>query len=185
MSNSTTLEEMNDLMGAERWEEALGAASEALHGGSTDYRVLWNAGWACFKLDKHEDAIELLRRAVDVGPAKSFLYWSMSAPLMALKDYESAELWLLRALAIKDTAVARSTLALVYMKLDNDELAEAVHKEGIRLQPGDRERLESYADFLSDFARERESTEIQEKADALPQTEHASKASSIPANLLA
>ena len=42
------------------------------------------------------------------------------------------------------------------MKQGLAEAAEAVHKEGVRLKPDDPERLEAYADFLSDVGRNEE-----------------------------
>ena len=40
-----------------------------------------------------------------------------------------------------------------------------MHREGIRLSPDDRERLDAYADFLSDVGREEDARKLLEAAE--------------------
>ncbi len=83
---------------------------------------------------------------------------------------DAAELWILRALAIRDSPLGRLGLPRIYQKQGLWELAEAVHKEGLRLRPTSAKRLEAYADFLSDAGRVSEAQQQRSSATALRET---------------
>jgi tetratricopeptide (TPR) repeat protein len=157
-------ESIGAMMKAERWMDAIAAAKQGLADDPSNHDLLWNLGWAYFKLEQYEKAAHYLHEAIDNGPVKHFYYAALGAALSAAKVYDAAELWLLRAIAVRDSSLTRLQLALVYMKQDLAEAAEAVHKEGIRLRPDDRERLEAYADFLSDLGRAEEAEKMYEDA---------------------
>jgi tetratricopeptide (TPR) repeat protein len=166
-STQNCAEQVELLMKDGRWEEALAAAEDGLAKDPISHELLWNAGWAHFKLGQYARAAAYLRKAIDAGPLDHACYAALGATLSELKKYDEAELWLLRALAIQESYLTRICLASVYHKRQLTEVAEAIHKEGIRLRPRSRERLEAYADFLSDVGRESDATKIYEEAERL------------------
>ena len=170
MSNKSQ-DALRELMGAEQWMEAIAAAKQVLAGDPSNHDVLWNLGWSYFKIGRYKEAAHYLHEAIDHGPVKDSYYAALGVTLSAAEVYDAAELWLLRALAVRDSYLTRIALALVYMKQDLAEAAEAVHKEGIRLKPDDPERLEAYADFLSDVGRDEEAERIHERAKKCPRND--------------
>ncbi len=113
-------------------------------------------GLAYFRLEQYDQAVPYFRKAIDAGPVKASYYVSLGETYRELKEYDKAEVWFLRALAVEDSAIARLALGLTYLEQNLVAVGESVHKEGIRLKPGDPERLEAYADFLSNLGREEE-----------------------------
>ncbi len=161
------VDSINLLMSESRWAEASSKAEEELAKSPERHELLWIAGWANFQLEQYTMAEAHLRKAIDSGHVDHVYYGALGATLLELEKYDEAELWLLRALATRETYPTRIALALVYHKQQLLEVAEAVHREGIRLRPKSRERLEAYADFLSDLGREDEATKIYEDAKNL------------------
>jgi tetratricopeptide (TPR) repeat protein len=169
MIDQDFLKTIDTLMENERWAEVIAAAEPKLAEEPSSHQLEWNIGWAYFKLDRYAEAESHLRKAVDHGPVDHTYYRALGVALSYAEQYHKAETWLLRALAVRDSYVTRISLALVYMKQDLAEAAEAVHKEGIRLKPNSRERLEAYADFLSDVGgREDEAEKMYEEAKRYP-----------------
>jgi Flp pilus assembly protein TadD len=164
MSEQDFMKTVRALMDDKRWEDAIVALGPKLEEEPICDELLWSVGWAHFKLEQYAKASSYLRRAADLGPTKSSNAACLAFALFELADYEGAELWFLKALALRDTSLARGGLALVYMKQDKAALAEAVHEEGIRLKPASQERVEAYADFLSDVGREEEAQRLYESA---------------------
>ena len=161
------LETIVTMMKAERWAEVIAVAESRLAEDSPSHELLWNVGWAHFKLEQYDQAVSYLRKANDGGPVKASFYASLGFAYYELKNYIMAELWLHRALAMRDDSLTRLSLTLVYLRQDLVEIAEAVHKEGIRLKPDSRERLEGYADFLCDVGRDEEAKKLYEVAEKI------------------
>lgn len=168
MANEQFMQKIETLMAAERWDEALAAAEVKLAEQPQDPELLWVAGWASLQLEQYARAEPYLHKAAELGPVDHFRYWAFGLSLLELGNYAAAELWLLRALAIRDSYRARIALALAYHKQGLIEVAEAVHREGVRLQPKHRDRMEAYADFLSDIGREEDASRMYEEAKGLP-----------------
>lgn len=166
-ANTATIERLNQAMQEERWNDAIAIADGAIPEAPENQTLLWSAGWARFKLGLMKEAIEYLVRAVDTEPTSASACWSVGAVCSEAGDTDAAELWLLRALALRDTSLGRLSLALNYQRQGLTEMAEVVHKEGLRRAPGSRERLEAFADFLSDMGREMEAEEQRAKAKEL------------------
>jgi uncharacterized protein HemY len=82
--------------------------------------------------------------------------------------YEDAEVQLLRAIALRDGSLPRLALATMYLTLHRYEEAEQVQREGVRLQPAFRERLEALADLLDDLGKRDEAVTIRSHAEKLP-----------------
>jgi tetratricopeptide (TPR) repeat protein len=165
------LETIHALMKGERWAEVIAAAPPGLAESSQDHDLLWNVGWAYFQLEQYDQAVSYLRKANDGGPVKPNFYGALGMAYYELKNYIMAELWLLRAVAVRESSLTRLALALVYLKQGLVEVAEAVHKEGIRLKPNSRERVEGYADFLCDVGRDEEAKKLYEDAAGLSSDE--------------
>lgn len=129
-------------------------AEEALADGSENGTLLWNAGWARFRLGLPAETIDYLRRAVDAEPTKATNPLGPGRGLSRSGQEDRAELRLLLALALRDSALGRLSLANNYRTQGLDDVAEAVHKEGLSLSPRSRYRVEAYADLLSDMQRD-------------------------------
>jgi len=158
----------NVLMAAERWEDVLGLIGPRREEGPLGHALLWAAGWACLKLGRYGDAASLLHDAVNGGPVSHAYYAALGMALYELGEHDFAELWLLRALGVRDSTLVRNCLALAYQRQGHWQMAEAVHQEGLRLRPGERDPLEAYAGFLSDAGREDDAAELRQAAAALP-----------------
>ena len=166
-----TLEEINaraqELMRQERWASAV----DLIAGIEVEFRsaqLNWNCGWALFKLGRLRDAAHALRRSVLQDPSNAIGHWALGVVLKECNELTLAEKHLLTALSIRDSGMARLSLALLYMRLDRFEEAERIHLEGLQLKPADRERLEAYADFLEDTGREAEATAARARAAHMP-----------------
>lgn len=170
MADESAEQRVSALMKEERWQEAIEAADRALVDAPENGVLLWSAGWARFRLEKPAEAIPFLRKSVDAEPAKAAHYWALGVAFGEAEDTDAAELWLLRALAMRDSALCRLSLAVIYQKQNLWEVAEAIHHEGLRLRPTSANRLEAYADFLSDAGRESEAQQQRSSATALRET---------------
>lgn len=169
MNESELLGRVNDLMQQERWVDAIAAAGVMNEHACRD--LVWAVGWAHFKLGQYSDALPYLKGAAETGPVDHASLGTLGITYLKLKRYVEAELWLLRAIATRDSSMSRLFLAIVYMDQGLDEEAEAVHKEGLRLRPNDSKRHEQYADFLSDAGREDEAKMMYERAVILRERE--------------
>lgn len=157
-----------DLMRHERWESAIGLI-EALPVEQRSAALNWSHGWALFKLEDFERAARSLRLAVAQEPGNPVSHWALGVVLKEGGDCVAAETHLLKALSIKDSGLARCSLALIYMEQGRLEEAERIHLDGLERKPSDRERVEAYADFLSDCGREKEATAAYARAETLPE----------------
>ena len=143
-------------MAEERWGEAIDLFQSQPDLLTSRWEVAWNAGWAHFKMGEHTKAIELLTRSTEIAPLNATAWWALGAVQEDNDDIDDAENNLRRALALKDSALARQSLALVLMRQKRWSDAEAVHKEGIDLRPNSPSRWKSYGAFLSDRGRREE-----------------------------
>lgn len=158
---------VNLLMSSERWEEAIALIAPRLEEGPMGHEIVWKLGWAHFQLGNYGEAATFLQQAVETGPVSAAYYGSLGMALLHLEEHDAAELWLLRALAINDSQLTRRSLALAYQRASQWEIAEHVHKEGIRLRAEDPMRLEAYADFLDDAGRGEDAAKVRSVADSL------------------
>jgi len=160
-------EEARALLEDKRWEDAITAAESGLAQQADDPELLWIVGWANVKLARHAQAVPHLLKTARLGPIDHERYWALGVSLLETGEFGRAEMWLLRGLAVRDTYDNRIALALLYMRQQDTEMAEAVHKEGLRLQSNDPDRVEAFADFLSDIGRDDEATRMYERAREL------------------
>lgn len=170
------MEEARLLLGAKQWKEAIVAAELGLAQQTDDPELAWIAGWANLKLARYDRAVPYLLKAAKLGPIDPERYWALGVSLLELGEFGRAESWLLRGLAVRDTYDNRIALALLYMKQQDVEMAEAIHKEGLRLQGGDPERVEAYADFLCDTRRDEEADRMYARARELAEASNRNKA---------
>ena len=174
MMNRTAIDPLSseaqvaELMHQERWEAAvnlIGDVAVEVRSG----KLNWNHGWALFRLGRFTEAAQAFRRSALQDPSNRALsHWALGVVLREAGDLAPAEAHLLKALSIQDSGLARLNLAVLYMAQRRFEDAERVHLEGLRLKPTNRERLEAYADFLDDTARETEANEVRARASTLP-----------------
>lgn len=134
------------------------------------YEAMWDAGWAFFRVGRSSSAIPFMRRATDLRPDGAAPWWALGVALYREKLYDDAEVALRRSLSIQDSFSTRDTLCLVLVERALCA-AEDVLREGVRLQPAHRERLEALADNLRDQGREEEARELEEEASTLPSRE--------------
>jgi Tfp pilus assembly protein PilF len=165
------LEEVNRLMDAERWQEAIDRMMNALSLVDKNRSLVWALGWAFLKLEKFETAQIYLQRAIALAPVDPVSRWGSGLALMEAGQLREAERQLLVSVALKDSYDGRLALACLYQRMNELQLAEAIHREGVRLRPDHRERLEALADFLDDVGRAEEAQAVNEKASALPSRE--------------
>jgi Tfp pilus assembly protein PilF len=155
MTGTSLVERVNDLMRAERWRQAIGLCMSAPASDLTP-DVLWNWAWAHFKMDQFVAARSLFERALEMQPDATSALWGLGTTLRELGELDESGVHLQRALDLKDSAMVRQELALVFMQKRDLPAAEHVHLEGLRIKPESRERLHAYGDFLSDCGREEE-----------------------------
>ncbi len=159
--------QLNDLMQAERWHDALALAESNLRAVSDNFDLSWNLGWVLIKLERYHDSLAHFERAEELDGTSPIAPWAEGVALCELERLEEAEAPLLRALALKDSHLPRQTLALVYLKGGRAEDAERVHLEGL-CEKRTRERLQNYAAFLGDTGRESEEREVLSEAAGAP-----------------
>lgn len=147
-------------MAGERWDEVVSIIEPRLAEEPLGHELTWKLGWAHFQLGNYGDALQHLQRAVETGPVSAAYYGSLGMTLLKLEEDDAAELWLLRALAVHDTMVTRTSLALAYQRRGLGDVAEAIHRDGLRLAPDDRGRVEAYADLLRDLGRHEEAARL-------------------------
>jgi len=143
-------------MSEERWAEAISVFLSEPELVTSSWEVAWNAGWAHFKIGEYAKAIELLSRSTEIAPQNAMAWWALGTVQQKADNLEAAEINFRRALALKDSALARQSLALVLMKQERWSEAETVHTEGIELRPESGSRWKSYGAFLSDSGRREE-----------------------------
>ena len=157
-----------ELMRSERWELAIELIEQVpMEARSADLN--WNHGWALFKLDRFERAAQSLRRAVLQRSTHAVSHWALGVVLQAAGDPVAAEKHLRTALSLRDSGLARLSLAVMYMEQGRLDEAERIHVEGLELKPDDKQRVEAYADFLSDCGREPEARVQYARAAELPE----------------
>lgn len=158
---------VNLLMASERWEEAIALIAPRLAEAPMGHEIVWKLGWSHLQLGNYGEAATHLQQAVESGPVSAVYYGSLGMALLHVEEHDAAELWLLRALAIHDSHLTRRSLALAYQKRGLWDIAEAIHKEGIRLRSDDAERLHAYADFLEDGGRGEDAVNVRRVAESV------------------
>ena len=154
-------------MKSNQWRRAL-ELMDSVPRGKRTYELWWNHGWALGKLGDWKGAVPSLAAAVRVEPKSPVGLWALGLAHSEAGHPKLAERYHLAAIALKDSALARLTLARHYMHQGDFDAAERIHREGIALRPRSRERLEQYADFLWDARRRDESRAITRRARKLP-----------------
>jgi len=164
---SELLELVQSLMTKERWGEAIELSKENPSRVDKDWKLLWNLGWCYFKLGRWSEARKYLARAENLNPKNFVCKYGLGQAYLKTKQYKKAELILSEALQIKESDIARTSLALAYLAQGKIEEAENMHLQNIRLKPKQGGRYESYAAFLSDVGREAEAEQMSRKAKEL------------------
>jgi tetratricopeptide (TPR) repeat protein len=144
-----------DFMTQERWRDAI-VLCESTPLSAMSLDVLWNWAWAHFKLDELSTARRRFERLLDQHPDHPATLLGLGVVLHRLGSANEAKDCLKRVLEHKDSTTARLTLALSFMEDGDIASAEQVHLEGLKLRPDSVERIEAYADFLSDVNRQDE-----------------------------
>jgi tetratricopeptide (TPR) repeat protein len=155
------------LMKKNQWRRALKLMDTVPPGKRTN-ELWWNHGWALGKLGDWKGAVGSLAAAVRVKPKSAVSLWALGLAHSEAGHPKLAERYHLAAIALKDSSLARLTLAVHYMLQRNFDAAERIHREGIALRPRSRRRLEQYANFLWDVGRRDESRAVTRRARKLP-----------------
>lgn len=161
---------VDDLMLHERWTEAIAYLEARPELVQSDYQLCWTLGWAHFKQAEFVAACRFLQQAAQMAPEEYAGHFALGTVYLELGKYNEAESSLRTALGIRDTSLARLTLALVYMEQGRSDEAEQVHLDGIAADPKSVERWEAYGDFLSDQGRGPEAEEAYARAKSLLQS---------------
>lgn len=148
----------------ERYSEAITLLRRHGTEAKNDWQHSWNWGWCYFKSDNFQTAKTHLHRATLLAPDKPACHWAYGLACLEARNYRVAEKSLSQALSLKDSHLARLSLALTYMKLGRVEEAEQVHLQGIALRPDTVKRYKAYADFLFDVGRKKEEQKVRRKA---------------------
>ena len=170
-TRATVCESVDRLMQAEDWGGAIELLGRHLELVTDDAELSWNLGWAFFRQGRANEALGPLRRAAELNPDDASTQWALGVILSEVGERADAERHFVRALSLRDTGMARLFLANLYAEQGRIDEAEAVHLEGLRLQPEHGERHEAYANFLSDMGREEESERERGLAETLPSRE--------------
>lgn len=160
MTQEEILAAIDGLLATERWAEIVAAVESQLEEEPLGHELLFRLGWACLELGRHADAARYLQQAIDAGPPAPSYFASLGMALLELEELDFAELWLLRALALRDTHIARGALALCYQRRGLVDLAEGVLREGLSRSPGDARLLDALAELLKDLGREEEAAQL-------------------------
>jgi Flp pilus assembly protein TadD len=158
---------VHPIMNMERWVEAIKLLKNDFSVVKNDWKLSWNLAWCYFKLQRLDEARTHMIRAVKLAPANAECRLGMGSVYLERKQFKKAETNCAESLRLKDSYLARITLALAYTKQGKLTEAENVHLEGIKLKPKSTRRYEAYADFLSDSGREEEAQRMYEKAREL------------------
>ena len=161
-------ETISSLLEKHSWHEAIRTLQNRLELVDQHWELSWNLGWAFFKLNDLSNAAKYLSHSVSLNPDKAATHWAFASVLAEMGDSGKAETEFLASLSLKDTYLARIGLAHLYCRQGLFEKAEQIHLEGIRLSPTSRERVEAYADFLSDMGRQDEAKQQYAQASQLP-----------------
>jgi hypothetical protein len=57
-------------MSEERWREAIDLFLSAAHYVASNWEIAWNAGWAYYKAEDYQNAVETLRRSTELHQTK-------------------------------------------------------------------------------------------------------------------
>ena len=159
--------ELRALTDAEEWELALAMIVQRSAEVDANPRLHWDWGWTLFKLKRLDEAASHLELASRIQPVDPVSLWGLAVVQRELKRDVDAEMNFRRALGEKDSYLARLGLASMYLEQGRLTDAEAVYREGVRLQPSHRERLEAFVDFLDDTGRAKEADDLRHQAARL------------------
>ena len=152
------------LMQRERYGEAITLLRRHGTEAKNDWRHTWTWGWCYFQIDNFQAAKVHLRRATQLAPDSPACHGAFGTACLQAGNYRVAEKSLRKALALKDSYLARICLALTYMEVGKLEEAEQVHLQGIALRPDSAKRHKAYADFLYDVGRKKEERQVRRTA---------------------
>lgn len=161
-------ETISSLLEESSWHEAIRMLENRLELVNQHWDLSWNLGWAFFKLNDLSNAATYLAQSVRLNPDKAATHWAFATVLAEMGESAKAETEFFASLSLKDSYLARIGLALLYCRQGLFEKAERIHLEGLRLVPTSRERVEAYADFLSDMGRKDEANQQYARATQLP-----------------
>ena len=156
-------ERVDSLMEDERWSDAI-ALIQSESSYLTDFETCWNLGWAYFKVGDYAVAQMHLARATELMPTNAVGWWALGLSQREHGSLREAERNLKHALALKDSSIGRSALAIALMQRGKITQAEQIHLSGLELKPESPERWRSYACFLDDVGRVQEAESAYRKA---------------------
>jgi tetratricopeptide (TPR) repeat protein len=123
------------MMRQERWHEALQLLAGAAQLVNEDYSLTWNQGWALMRCNDAVAATRAFERATMLDPKNQIGFWGLGLAQRESGHLAEAELSLLRAIALRESAPARLALANLYIQLGRSAEAEMIQREGVRLHP--------------------------------------------------
>jgi glycosyltransferase involved in cell wall biosynthesis/Tfp pilus assembly protein PilF len=110
---------------------------------------------------RHEEALELIGRAIAANPAKAVYHNNYGAALLSLERFTEAEASFHRALAIRaDYADALANLGMAQAALSNDPAAEASLRRALQSHPWHRDAVARLAGLLQRQDRLAESGQL-------------------------
>jgi Tfp pilus assembly protein PilF len=158
--------ELINLVQTQKWKPAI-RALESNKRTYEDRELLWNLGWAYYKVGHLQRARTRFRKCVELGPEWHVAHLALGVVLLKTDQLSEARASLRRSLAIQDSFLARQALALVYMKLRNYAKAERIWLEGLALKPESAKMWHSYGGFLEDSHRMKEAKQAYSRARTL------------------
>jgi Flp pilus assembly protein TadD len=170
---TTTLERVRAHLDREDWVGAIEIATKNQREVEGNFELSWSAGWAHVRLERFAEATPYLRRALLlVAPSSirevAVARWALGVALSHQGACEEAEKQLKASIEARDGYLPRVALVALYMRAGRDSEAEEVLREGIRLKPGDGDRVEALADFLDDVGRTEEARRLYAEAAGIP-----------------
>jgi Flp pilus assembly protein TadD len=162
-ANAELNERAQALMQDERWSDAI-VLIKSSGSYETDGDLAWNLGWAYLKLEDYASAVLHLTRATQLIPTRAVAWWALGLAQRENGLLEEAERNLKHALALGDSSISRSALAIALMQRGKVAEAEQIHLTGLELKPESPERWKSYACFLDDVGRMQDAEVAYKKA---------------------
>lgn len=156
----------NDLAGLRQFA---GRHSDAI---DSEYELAWNTGWAFVRLGAPLEGIPMLERAVRLRPDNPMGHWALGTAVMeagpAADDFaRRAEMHFREAIRVRDGWAPRHSLAVLLSMQGRGDEGESLLREGVRLRPNSRRRLEEFADYLDDRGKSSEAEHFRQKASLL------------------
>ncbi len=122
-------------------------------------------GALCQQQGRHDEALDLIGRAIAVNPSNAVFHNNYGAALLSLERFAEAEESFRRALAIRqDYGDALANFGMAQAALGNDAAAEGSFRRALQCQPWHRDATTRLARLFHRHGREKEAAQLLEAA---------------------